>query len=181
MPDFWTIYHLVVLLGLLGSLVAVVANLSCFGGLRPAAPLPADAPLVSILIPARNEERNIGACVSSLLAQDYPAWELLVLDDHSEDATGEIVRSLIAKAPVVQARLMDGTALPAGWTGKSWACHQLAQQARGAYLFFTDADTAHAPDTIAAAVAHATRTRADLLSAWPRLITITWGEKLVIP
>jgi glycosyltransferase involved in cell wall biosynthesis len=117
MPDFWTIYHLVVLLGLLGSLVAVVANLSCFGGLRPAAPLPADAPLVSILIPARNEERNIGACVSSLLAQDYPAWELLVLDDHSEDATGEIVRSLIAKAPVVQARLMDGTALPRAGLG----------------------------------------------------------------
>jgi chlorobactene glucosyltransferase len=88
---------------------------------------------------------------------------------------------LIAAAPSAAARLLEGTPLPAGWTGKSWACHQLAESARGVYLFFTDADTAHAPGTVAAAVAHATRTRADLLSAWPRLITETWGEKLVIP
>src|SRR5438309_1651163 len=77
------------------ALAMVVANVACFGGLRPAAPpTVTDAPRVSILVPARNEARNIAACVGSLLAQDYPDFELIVLDDHSDDSTGAIVRSL---------------------------------------------------------------------------------------
>jgi chlorobactene glucosyltransferase len=71
--------------------------------------------------------------------------------------------------------------LPAGWTGKGWACHQLSQQAAGDFLFFTDADTEHAPGTVSAAVAYAQKHRADLVSAWPRLVTVTWGEQLIIP
>ena len=181
MPTLILVYHLAVLAILLGSLCAVVANLICFDGLRAAAPFGPDAPMVSILVPARNEARNIEACVRSLLAQDFPNCELLVLDDHSDDGTGEIIRGLGVSESGEGARLLRGAALPAGWGGKNWACHQLAQQARGAWLFFTDADTIHAPGTVAAALAYAQRTRADLVSAWPRLLTKTWSEKLVLP
>ena len=181
MPEFWMLYHVVVLGGLLLALFALLANLSCFGGLKKAAPFPPDAPLVSVLVPARNEARNIGACVASLFTQDYPNYELLILDDHSQDETSKIISDLIAAAPAPNVRLLSGVSLPAGWTGKSWACHQLAAGARGQFLLFTDADTEHQPGTIAAAVAHAQRHRADLLSAWPRLITGTLGEKLIVP
>ena len=181
------IYHVVVLLGLLFALGMVLANVQCFGGLRPAAPPAAsDAPLVSILVPARNEALNIEACVSSLLVQDYPHCEVIVLDDHTEDGTSDIVRRLGLREErdsriICDRRVIAGEPLPAGWTGKGWACHQLSLAARGEYLFFTDADTAHAPGTVSATVAAARAYRADLVSAWPRLITISWGEQLVIP
>ena len=182
MPDLETLYHLAVLAGLLLGLAGVLANLATFDGLRPAEPpAPADAPRVSILVPARNEALNIAPCVRSLLAQDYPNCELLVLDDHSTDGTGEILRSLGLSETGGRQRVLDGAPLPPGWTGKGWACHQLAAQATGDFLFFTDADTGHAPGTVSAAVAYAQRNRADLVSAWPRLVTVTWGEQLVIP
>ncbi len=175
------IYHILVLTGLLLALAGVLVNVASFGGLRPAAPPPPeDAPLVSVLVPARNEARNIEPCVASLLAQDYPNYELIVLDDHSEDGTGEIVRRL-GLGDAGRRRVMRGEPLPASWTGKGWACHQLSLAASGHYLFFTDADTTHAPGTISASVAAVREYHADLLSAWPRLITQTWGEKLVIP
>ena len=180
MPHLETLYHLAILAGLLLGLAGVVANLACFDSLRRAAPPPADdAPLVSILVPARNEALNIGTCAGSLLAQDYPNFELLVLDDHSTDATGEILRELAATG--TRLRVIPGASLPPGWTGKGWACHQLAAQARGEFLFFADADTAHAPGTVSAAVAYARRHRADLVSAWPVLLTATCGERLIVP
>jgi chlorobactene glucosyltransferase len=175
------IYHIAVLLALLGALAMVVMNLACFDGLRDGGRFGPDAPMVSILVPARNEALNIEACVRSLLAQEYPNWELLALDDHSEDETGAIIRVLGVSETGERARLLSGAALPAGWTGKNWACYQLAQQARGRFLFFTDADTTHAPGTVRAAVDYALRTRADLVSAWPRQVTETWSEKLIIP
>ncbi len=197
------VFHCAVLVLLVVSLLGVLANLACFEGLRAARP-PADAPLVSILVPARNEARNIERCVRSLLAQDYPCFELLVLDDGSEDGTGDLVRALVPEGAVLEVRdggtpsptpgtgvlpgvcapralLMHGAALPGGWTGKNWACHQLVERARGEFLFFTDADTTHAPGTVSAAVGYAREKRAGLVSAWPRLVTVTWGERLIIP
>lgn len=176
-----TIYHWSIVLGLLVILMNVLANLRSFDGLRPAEP-PENPPLVSILVPARNEERSIEACVGSLLHQDYPNCEVIVLDDHSDDGTAAIVERLMAAArPGLRVQLLTGQPLPDGWTGKNWACHQLAQAARGEFLFFTDADTEHAPGTITAAVAYAQRNRAGLVSAWPRLVTVTLGEKLIVP
>ncbi len=175
------LYHMLVLAGLLLALAGALVNIASFGGLRPAAPPPAeDAPLVSILVPARNEARNIEPCAASLLTQDYPNCELIVLDDHSDDGTGEIVCGL-GLGEIGNKRVISGEPLPAGWMGKNWACHQLSLVARGQFLFFTDADTTHAPGTVSAAVAAAREYRADLLSAWPRLITKTWSEKLVVP
>jgi len=174
-----TIYHWLILGGLLLLLANVVANLITFDSLRPGTP-PADPPLVSILVPARNEERSIEACVGSLLRQDYPNCEVIVLDDHSDDGTGAIAGRLMSSSPAT-ARLIRGQPLPEGWTGKNWACHQLSQAARGDFFFFTDADTEHAPGTVTAAVSYSLRNRAGLVSAWPRLLTGTLGEKLVVP
>ena len=179
-----TIYQWLIVGCLLLILGNIVANLRAFDGLRPAEP-PENLPLVSILVPARNEERSIAECLGSLLRQDYPSCEVIVLDDHSDDGTGAIVERLIADAmksrPNLTARLLRGESLPEGWTGKNWACHQLSQAARGEFLFFTDADTEHAPCTATAAVVYAQRNRAGLLSAWPRLLTLTPGEMLVVP
>ncbi len=177
-----TIYQWLIVGCLLLILANVLANLRSFDGLRPAEP-PESPPLVSILVPARNEQRSIEACVGSLLRQDYPNCEVLVLDDHSEDDTGAIVERLIeaARPAGIRSQLLRGHPLPEGWTGKNWACHQLSQTARGEFLFFTDADTEHAPGTVTAAVAYAQRNRAGLVSAWPRLVTVTPGEKLIVP
>lgn len=176
------LFHFLIVLLLVAVLLNVLANLLHFDGLRPVAP-PEQGPLVSVLVPARNEARNIEDCVRSLLLQDYPHYELIVLDDHSEDRTGAIVERLIAQVrnPRVSARLVRGQPLLEGWVGKNWACHQLSELASGEFLFFTDADTIHAPGTVSSAVDYACRNRASLVSAWPRLLTGTLGEKLVVP
>ena len=181
MPDLPTAYHLVVIAVLLIGLANVLLNLSCFDGLTPAPPPGPGSPRVSILVPARNEERCIGACIASLLAQDYPDFELLVLDDQSSDATPRLLDQLGLRPEDPHRRLIRGQPLPEGWVGKNWACDQLARAATGEFLFFTDADTTHAPGTVSAAVAYAERRRASLVSAWPRLVTVTWSERLIIP
>ena len=139
---------------------------------------------VSVLVPARNEEGRLRDCLASLLAQQPPVREVILLDDRSTDRTAEIARELgFREEPGSRLRLIRGTELPEGWVGKNWACHQLsrASDPESAYLLFTDADTIHGPGCVAAALAHARSTRADLLSLWPDQITGTWAEKLVIP
>ena len=140
---------------------------------------PSHYPRLSVLLPARNEAANIGPCLRSLLAQDYPDFEILVLDDHSSDQTGLIVGQLVAADDRV--RLLPGRALPSGWLGKHWACHQLAQAARGELLLFTDADTRHHPLAWRDAVAALQAESADLLTALPREVVGSWAERLVVP
>ena len=167
-------YVLIALMAIIGA-----TNLRELGRRRRAHyRLPGDVPRVSILVPARNEERTIAACVQSLLSQDYPDFEILVLDDASEDRTGALVRQF-EKDP--RLRTLRGTPLPAGWLGKPWACHQLAQAASGEVLLFTDADTVHHPKMLGDAVAALQAERVDLLSALPRLRLATWSERLVLP
>ena len=181
MPDLPFAYHLAVVAVLVLGLITVLLNLACFDGLTAAAPPERDAPRVSILVPARNEERCIRACVESLLAQDYPNIELIVLDDQSSDSTPRILEELGLSPANPHRRLIRGQPLPTGWVGKNWACDQLAHAATGEFLFFTDADTTHAAGTVSAVVAYAERRRASLVSAWPRLVTVTWSERLIIP
>jgi chlorobactene glucosyltransferase len=145
----------------------------------PIQPPPRTLPLVSILIPARNEARAIARCVESLAQQDYPRCEILVLDDQSEDATATIVETLAQRYPHVH--LLRGQPLPPGWHGKAFACAQLAQAARGDWLLFADADTVHAPPCLATALRVALEQRADLLTMMPRLEVQTFGEALLLP
>jgi len=136
-------------------------------------------PGVSILIPARNEGAIIGGTAQALLAQRYPNFEIIVLDDHSTDDT----RLMAEAAARGDSRLhvLAGTPLPIGWLGKNWACHQLATAARHDILIFTDADVTWGPDALPALLQMQHHTQADLLTVWPTQITLTWGERLVVP
>ncbi len=136
-------------------------------------------PLISILIPARNEADNISRCLKSLLKQNYPNLEILVLNDHSTDETRKVVQ-LIAKKDN-RVRLLEGAPLEAGWTGKNFASHQLAKVAKGAYFIFTDADTLHFPKTISSAFAAMMATNVDALSIYPRQIMVTFFERMSVP
>ncbi|MFN3763638.1 MAG: glycosyltransferase, partial [Anaerolineae bacterium] len=157
----------------------LIANLRMVEKATPSRVNPAGLEWVSVLVPARNEARNIRRCLESLLAQDYPLMEVLVLDDGSTDETPEIVAEMARRDP--RLRLIPGQPLPAGWMGKNFACHQLSQEARGEWLLFTDADTVHHPQTLSWALTAARENRADLVTLVPRAVTHTFGEQLLLP
>lgn len=139
---------------------------------------------VSVLVPARNEERQIRECLTSLINQQPPVREIILLDDRSTDTTAEIARELgFREGEGQRLRLLRGQELPDGWVGKNWACHQLslATDSANTHLLFTDADTIHSPDCLRSALAYVMEQRIDLLSLWPDQITVTWAERLVIP
>ena len=141
--------------------------------------VPNDAPLVSVIVPARNEARNIERCVRSILSTSYHAMELIVVDDHSTDHTAEIARR--AAAGDGRFRLLDNSALPNGWFGKQWACATGAAAAAGELLLFTDADTAHAPDLLPRAMNRLRRENDDLLSVVGRQEMHSFWERLLQP
>ncbi len=136
-------------------------------------------PRLSVLVPARNEETCIGPCVESLLKQDYPNYEVIVLDDNSTDRTGEILSNLMRRH--VNLRVIQGKPLPSGWLGKHWACHQLYQAADGELLMYTDADTVHTSTTLTNAVSALITEKADMVSIIPRHILGSLAEKLIMP
>jgi chlorobactene glucosyltransferase len=137
------------------------------------------APLVSVVVPARNEADNIETCVRSVAASTYPAFEVVVVDDRSEDGTADRARAIARDDARV--RVVEGAELPTGWLGKPWACHQGAAAARGDLLLFTDADTRHAPDLLERAVAGLVEENADLLTVMGRQLMVTHWERLVQP
>ncbi|QBD77406.1 glycosyltransferase [Ktedonosporobacter rubrisoli] len=163
----------------------LIINLLCFCRLSVSSWEKASpASLVSVLVPARNEQEHIEMCVRSLIGQHYEQLEVLVLDDQSTDATAAIVKRLIDELPATQKkrlRLLRGKPLPAGWVGKNFACFQLSQYAQGAYLFFTDADTVHAPETVRTVLEYMDRARVDLLTAQPGYELKGIGEHLLMP
>ncbi len=142
-------------------------------------PLPPVFPRVSILLPVRNEEHNVEPCLRSLLAQDYADFEIVVLDDGSTDGTGEVLAALSVEDR--RLRVLQGRPLPHGWLGKHWACFQLAEAVASELLLFTDADTRHHPRALRDAAAALVAEQADLLSALPREMVVSWAERLVVP
>lgn len=138
-----------------------------------------EMPLVSVLIPARNEEGTISRCINSILSQDYPNYTITVCDDNSTDNTAHEVLAFTRAHNHVF--LITGKQLPSGWTGKNWACYQLSQQATAPLLLFVDADCFLAPDAISSAVALAQRNNLGLLSVFPTQMMVRFGERLVVP
>ncbi len=137
-----------------------------------------NGPLVSVLIPARNEKKNIGRCLRSLSKQDYHNLEILVLDDNSNDGTGRVVEEISKKDTRV--RLIRGCSLDRGWKGKSYACHQLSREATGEYYVFTDADTLHFPNSISSSLGALISTRLDVLSVFPKQIMVSVHERMIV-
>jgi glycosyltransferase involved in cell wall biosynthesis len=137
-------------------------------------PLLSDFPLVSIIIPARNEEKNLPALLDSLVKLDYPNFEIIVVDDQSEDATYQIASNY----PLT---LVRATPKPAGWVGKNWACHIGTRFAKGSLLLFTDADTIHTPDSLTNAVQFMLANKCILISAPSFHSNEHWWEKLMGP
>jgi chlorobactene glucosyltransferase len=136
-------------------------------------------PLISVLIPARNEEQNIETCLKSIQRQDYPNFEIIVLDDNSIDQTAAIVERLAAKDERI--RLLKGQPLPNGWAGKPFACHQLAESAKGSWLLFIDADTTSEMHMLRSTLAEAIDLKLSLLSGFPRQMAESLPEKIALP
>jgi chlorobactene glucosyltransferase len=159
---------------LLAQVALVVWNLRVVRR-PPSRRWPANAPLISVLVPARDEAASIGACMEALLGQDYPNFEIIVLDDASTDGTAELAR----RDPRV--RVVTGAPWPNGWTGKNWACHQLAAQARGDVLCFVDADTFLSPDALSRAAGELHGADLGLVSMLLRTETGTVAEVVLMP
>lgn len=178
-PAFW--YHASVLLVTFGF----VANafLNCLTFRRPRASRVAhadsDLPFISVLVPARNEEDNIEACVRYLLGLNYPNFEVVVLDDGSSDSTYSILCRI--RDQDYRLRVLIGSELPEGWYGKPHACWQLAHAAKGEYLLMTDADCTFARDALFLALGAAEEHRADVVSLVPDLAAETFWERVLIP
>lgn len=186
MPDLLFLYHGLILSVLLVLLGIVLVNLRVLPTLTGSSlpTTPDAAPTVAVLVPARNEEADIEACLRSLLAQDYPRMEVWLYDDASTDATPQIAARLVREDPRLY--VVSGTGdPPPGWLGKANACHRLynamLEKSSPDYVLFTDADVRFEPSALRHAVATAQARGAGLLSVFPRQITITWAERLAVP
>ena len=140
-----------------------------------------EGPLVSVIVPARNEAGNIAPLLSSLARTNYPTREVIVVDDRSTDGTGDIVEALQARTTGEWLRLIHGADVPEGWFGKPWACWQGYQAAKGEVLLFTDADTRHEPDLLGRSVAALRATSADLFTILPEQTLGSFWERSVMP
>jgi chlorobactene glucosyltransferase len=173
------IYQTIVAVLLIVIAINVILNLRALRRPDPNSKVPKPAPLISVLIPARNEEENIENCLKSLQKQDYPNFEVLVLDDNSKDRTAELVERMAAKDGRI--KLIKGQPLPPGWAGKPFACYQLAEKAKGSWYLFVDADTTHAPHMLRSTLALALELKPSLLSGFPRQMAESIPEKIGIP
>ena len=136
-------------------------------------------PMVSILVPARNEEHNLPVLLESLKKLTYREYEVIVCDDHSTDSTTEILKRFAQHTKNLN--WFTGKELPAGWLGKNFACHQLAEKATGDYLLFLDADVHIQPDFLTPLINRAIQGKLSLLSVFPRQIMFSTGEKSTVP
>ena len=136
-------------------------------------------PFVSVLIPARNEEHNITQIVNSLLVQDYPNYEVIVLNDNSDDRTGELLAEIQKAHPEI--KILSGKPLEKGWTGKCFACKQLYEISEGEYILFTDADTLHNSNSLRDSITIALSRKADMVTLFPKMTMVSFAEKLIMP
>ncbi len=173
------LYQVIIAAGLVIFVLNLILNLRTLKKPARNIKIPEPASPVSVLIPARDEEANIEACLESLRKQDYPNFEILVMDDNSSDSTADIVNRIAATDDRIQ--LFRGEPLPENWAGKPFACYQLAQKAKGSWLLFVDADTTHAPHMLRSVLALALEFNSSLLSGFPRQIATSLSQKIAIP
>ena len=136
-------------------------------------------PKVSVILPARNEEKYIAKCLESLLGQDYPNFEIIAVNDSSNDKTGDIIYEYAKKNSCIVA--VNAKPKPDGWAGKNWACYEGYLRATGDVFLFTDADTVHSPYTMSLALGHVLRDNLDAITAIPRLLCKDVWTKITLP
>ena len=136
-------------------------------------------PKVSVILPARNEERYIGRCLDTLLAQDYSNFQIIAINDSSTDATGKIIQEYSARDSRIV--YVSAPPKPDGWAGKNWACYQGYLRSEGEILMFTDADTEHASNTMSLATQHLLSENLDALTAVPHLVCNDFWTKITLP
>jgi len=136
-------------------------------------------PKVSVILPARNEEKFIGKCLNSLVNQDYVNYEIIAINDSSKDSTGDIIKKYSEKHPKVI--FVDAKPKPDGWMGKNWACMEGYKIASGDLLLFTDADTTHTSSVISLAVSHLLSLKLDALTVIPRMLCLDRITKITLP
>ncbi|TRZ79892.1 MAG: glycosyltransferase [Nitrosopumilales archaeon] len=141
--------------------------------------MPHNSPKVSIILPARNEEVFIEKCINSLLEQDYKNYEIIAIDDMSDDNTGNIIKKISKVNSKVVHVLADPK--PEKWTGKNWACFEGFRKSSGELLLFTDADTFHTGKTISLAVDHLMSEELDALTVIPKMLCLDWWTKITLP
>lgn len=136
-------------------------------------------PKVSIIIPARNEEEFLPKCLETLINQDYQNYEIIAIDDSSDDSTGKIISDYAKKnSKIIH---VSASPKPDGWMGKNWACMEGYKKATGELLLFTDADTKHSPKIISLAVSHLVTFNLDALTVIPKMVSIDWWTKITLP
>jgi len=138
-----------------------------------------EKPKVSIILPARNEEKFIGGCLDSLVNQDYIDYEIMAINDSSDDSTGTIIKKYAKKFPKLI--YVDAKPKPEGWVGKNWACMEGYKKATGDLLLFTDSDTKHATSVISLAVSHLLSLELDALTVIPKMLCLDSITKITLP
>jgi chlorobactene glucosyltransferase len=138
--------------------------------------------LVSVLIPVRNEEKNIGNCIDVVLSQSYKNFELIILDDESEDRTAEIISDKISEYNSNnKIKLISGKPLPDDWLGKNWACHQLSKEASGECFLFIDADVRLNSGVVESCLFYKDKYELEMISSFPTQKIKSFGEWLIVP
>jgi chlorobactene glucosyltransferase len=176
---FIPLLHLLIAVGTLAILTLSLANILWLRSSGCKA-VSIDRGMVSVLIPARNEEANISRCLDSLLDQSYPNYEIIVLDDCSQDRTWQIITEY-ARCHSQRLQAVRGAPPPHGWSGKTHAMQLLSRYAGGKYLVFTDADTIHSRESLAWAVTNLNEHGADFLSGYVHQDLQSFGEALIVP
>lgn len=172
------VLSLVILVAGLWSVLLYTSNHRYFESLQKDWQQYAGDQLVTVAIPARNEESNIGTCVRSLMKQTYKNIEILVLDDNSTDRTAEIVKDLMRTDSRI--RLISGRKLEEGWRGKHFAMQQLYEQAKGSYILYSDADTRHTERSVAYGLGLLQSQDGAMISGYPKQVVRTLGIEILV-
>ena len=173
-----TLLLIVISIALAGMALILLSNWWAFPRLRDSTASVGEVK-ASLLIPARNEAGVIGATIEGLLLQTYTDFELLILDDHSDDGTACAAKA--AAKGDTRLTVLEGRAIPPGWLAKSWACQQLAAQATGEILVFSDADVGWSSGALVALLDEIERSGADMLAVMPTQRAVSWAERLCVP
>ncbi len=171
-----TVFQFILVFGVVVYLTLNLIHLVRVEPVRGSLP---NSPFISICVPARNEERGIRSCLTSLLNQNYPHFEVIAVNDHSTDATGDIIQSLASEFSNLHT--LECQPLPSDWLGKPFALYQAARQARGDYLIFTDADPVFQPHALTTAVHVMTVRDLDMLTLMPGTEFGSFWERAVQP